>query len=148
MLRKLKVFAGLPVPATAKWENGKPDFRTTDHFELLRCVKFKLCAVCGNKLGLTCYWVGGPLCQQNHYFTDPGMHEECARESMRLCPFLNGKRQEYRGDLPAMSAMDASQRPERMFLMRGLTEVLEWRSLGGDNYAIYAGDKLTTIEEF
>jgi len=149
MLRKLKVFAGLPVPVTALWKDGKPDFRTTDHEQLMRSVKYKLCAVCGAKLGLTCYWIGGPLCVQNHYFTDPGMHLECAKESIRLCPFLNGKRTTYRGDdLSSQSAHDTSKRPDRMFLMRGLTSVMEWRSLGGDSIGIYAGDNLTTLEEF
>jgi hypothetical protein len=148
MLRKLKFFAGLPVPVTAKWVDGKPDFRATNEFELMRCVKFHLCAVCGGKLGLTCYWVGGPLCQQNHYFTDPGMHVECAEESIRLCPFLNGQRTGYRGDLPSMDAHDTTTRPKQMFLFRGLTSVMEWRSLGGNSAAIYAGDDLKTVREF
>ena len=92
MLAKLRVFAGLPVPVTAKWIDGKPDFRQTDPEQMMRCVKFHLCGVCGGKLGLTCYWLGGPLCQRNRFFADAAMHRECAEESMRLCPFLNAKR--------------------------------------------------------
>jgi hypothetical protein len=148
MLRKLTVFAGLPVPITAKWVDGKPDFRQTDEEQLLKSVRFKLCAVCGAKLGLTCYWVGGQLCEKNHYFTDPGMHRECAEESIKLCPFLNGRRTEYRGSLPSQGIHDTSKRPDRMFLMRGLTSAMEWRRLGVNSTAIYAGDNLTTIGEF
>lgn len=147
-LRKLKVFAGLPVPVTAKWVDGKPDFRQTDTEQMIRCVKFGLCGVCGGKLGFTAYWIGGPQCQRNHYFADAAMHRECAEESMRLCPFLNGKRQQYRGDLPHTNLQEASGRPTRMFLMRTATADMGWRDLGKSGTLIYAGDRLDTVGEF
>ena len=147
LLRGLRVFAGLPVPVTAQWIDGKPDFRQTDQVQMIRCVKFGLCGVCGGKLGLSSYWIGGPLCQRNRFFADAAMHRECAEESMRLCPFLNGLRQDYRGDLPHVAGQDATARPSRMFLMRGLTAAMGWREVNGDPL-IYAGDYLTTVGEF
>ena len=147
MLRHLKVFAGLPVPVTAKWVDGKPDFRQTDHDQIIRSVQFHLCAVCGEKLGLASYWIGGPLCQQNRFFADPAMHRPCAEESMRLCPFLNGKRQEYRGDLPHVGIQDATERPARMLLMRGLTSAMAFKAVRGE-VLVYAGDRLETVAEF
>ena len=147
MLRKLKVFAGLPVPVTAKWVDGKPDFRQTDHEQMIRSVEYQLCGVCGGKLGLTAFWIGGPLCQQNRFFADAAMHQPCAEESMRLCPFLNGKRQAYRGDLDHVDVQDASGRPARMFLMRSLTSAMKFKAVGAD-VLIYAGEQLTTIREF
>lgn len=148
MLRKLKVFAGLPVPITAKWVDDKPDFRQTDHDQMIRCVKFHLCGVCGGKLGFTAYWIGGPQCQRNHYFADVAMHRICAEESMRLCPFLNSKRQHYRGDLLHTTLQEADGRPARMFLMRSATADMGWRSIGSEGSLIYAGDRLQTVGEF
>ena len=147
LLRKLKIFAGLPVPITAKWVDDKPDFRQTDVDQMLRCVRFHLCGVCGSKLGFHAFWIGGPLCQQNRFFADAAMHRECAEESMRLCPFLNGKRQAYRGDLDHVETQDASGRPARMFLMRGMTSAIGWREIAGTTL-IYAGDALLTVGEF
>lgn len=150
MLRHLKVFAGFPVPDSVQWINGKPDFRQIDTAKIIRAVRYRLCAVCGKKLGLTCYWVGGPLCQTNHYFNDPAMHQECAEESIRLCPFLIGKRDHYRGDLPDSGLLHKEDgRPERMFLMRSVTKEMEFRLMSAAmGSAIYAGDHLTTIREF
>lgn len=147
LLRSLKVFAGLPVPVTAKWVDGKPDFRQTDHAQMIRCVDFKLCGVCGRKLALSAYWIGGSLCQQHHFFADAAMHRECAEESMRLCPFLNGRRQQYRGDLPHVATQESDGRPKRMFLLRGKSSAICWRSVRGD-VLIYAGDRLFTVREF
>src|SRR5271170_1064489 len=108
-ISRLKQFAGMPVPAIVKWVNGKPDFRQIDPDAYLRSYRYKLCAVCGTKLGLSCYWVGGPGCVESHYFADGPMHEQCAELSVRLCPFLNGTKPTFRGDdLKAMPLQDAT----------------------------------------
>jgi len=75
------------------------------------------------------------------------MHRPCAEESIRLCPFLNGLRQDYRGDLPHVGVQDATRRPQRMLLMRSLTSAMEFRYAHGD-LLIYAGDRLETVAEF
>lgn len=148
MLRHLKVFAGLPVPVTAKWVDGRPDFRQLDEDAHIKSIRFHLCSVCGRKLGLTCYWIGGPRSVESRFFNDSPMHKVCAEESMRLCPFLNGKRQDYRGDLPTMKIHHVEDgRPAEMFLLRGLTSAMEVRAVGNDA-AIYAGDSLTVVKEF
>jgi hypothetical protein len=147
MLHHLKVFAGLPVPETVKWVNGKPDFRQIDEDKLAKAVKYKLCAVCGKRLKFYAFWIGGERTLQFHYFTDAPMHKECAEESMRLCPFLNGTRQHYRGELPTHELHDTSARPERMYLMRGVTAAFEVRMLGKAP-VLYAGDLLTAVQQF
>jgi hypothetical protein len=147
MLRHLKVFAGLPVPETVKWIDGKPDFRQIDENKLDRAIKLKLCAVCGKKLGFNCYWIGGPNCKVNHFFLDSAMHRECAEESARLCPFLNGTRRHYREELTPHPMQDISGRPTSNFIMRGVTAAMEVRPLGKE-FALYAGDHLTVIKEF
>lgn len=147
MLRHLKVFAGLPVPEAVKWIDGKPDFRAVDEEKLARSIRYQLCAVCGRKLGLSCYWIGGVNCAANHFFLDYAMHKECAEESARLCPFLNGSRQHYRGELDPHPEQDTSGRPKRNFIMRGFTAAIEVRLLGSEP-ALYAGRSLVIVREF
>lgn len=88
-------FKGLYVPFTALWATPTtPDFKTTDTQKVLRCVTKSLCGICGQYMdaaaGPVCF-LGGPLSMENRLFTDPGMHEACARYSAQVCPFLAGK---------------------------------------------------------
>ena len=148
-MKALKTYGGLPVPFTVAWENGKPDFRKTDINNIARCVNFGLCAICGHKLGLMAYYLGGPLCAENHLFNDPAMHEDCARQAMQLCPFVSGRKSEYRGELPMTPLQDASGRPTQMHLMRGLTSAQCWAKVGDDGtLTIYAGRQLMILESF
>ena len=140
----------MPVPATVKWIGGKPDFRQVDEQTYVKHFRYKLCSVCGTKLGLSCYWIGGEGCRAEHYFVDGAMHKECAELSVSICPFLNRTRPSYRGDdLKGMPIQDASSaRPKRMYLMRGVTSAMEMHKLGEDSLAIWAGKQLTTVKEF
>ena len=148
-ISRLKQFAGMPVPAVVKWIGDKPDFRQVDQQEYLRHFKHKLCSICGTKLGLSCYWIGGENCKDQHYFIDGPMHKECAELSIKLCPFLNGVRQGYRGDdIKGMPMQDSTSRPEKMYLMRGVTSAIEMHALGNDSVAQYAGKQLTLVKEF
>jgi hypothetical protein len=115
----------------------------------LRHYQHKLCAVCGSKLALSCYWIGGGLCKESHYFSDGPMHKECAELSISLCPFLNNVRPTYRGDdIQAMSVQEADARPKQMYLMRGLTSAIEMRRLASESVALWAGKELTVVAEF
>jgi hypothetical protein len=148
-ISRLKQFAGMPVPAIVKWVDGKPDFRDIDHATYIKHYRYKLCAVCGTKLGLSCYWIGGGACKDEHYFVDGPMHEKCAELSIRWCPFLNKTKPTYRGtDLQAMPVQDASSRPDKMYLMRGVTSAIEWHRLGDESLALWAGKQLTVVREF
>lgn len=148
-LRHLQTYGGLPVPFTVKWIDGKPDFRQSDEEKVARCLAHKLCAICGRKLGYMAYYLGGDLCATNHLFNDPAMHELCARMSMRLCPFVNGKKTEYRGNLPTSPLQDITAgRPARMYLMRGYTSAQCIAKINGHHFAIYAGKTLNIVEEF
>ena len=146
---KLKQFAGMPVPASVFWIGDKPDFRQIDPEKFLHHLKFKLCAICGTKLTHTCYWVGGTKCTNSHYFTDGPMHQECAEMSIKLCPFLNKKKPTFRGDdIKVMPGQDASGRPDKMYLMRGVTSAFELRRLGTESVALWAGEKLVIVRQF
>jgi hypothetical protein len=146
-LRHLRVFAGLPVPATVLWVDDKPDFRQMDPKKCSELVDKKLCGICGQPMGDRCYWIGGKRCYENHMFIDLPMHRVCAEESMKLCPFLNGNRTEYRGHLPTSSVLDASKRPDVMLLMEGKTKNIELVSIDG-NTLLFAGKYLYKVKTF
>lgn len=146
-LNQLKRFAGLPVPEIVEWVNGKPDFRLVDPKKWLFHYQHKLCAICGKKLSLSCYWVGGALSKNNHYFTDGPMHELCAKESIKLCPFLNGTRLDYRGDLPHDEIQVVDGRPEKMYLLRGYTSAITIKVIG-TSPLLWAGKELAVVREF
>jgi hypothetical protein len=139
----------MPVPAIVKWVSGKPDFRQIDEAQYIQHYRYGLCAICGTKLGLSCYWIGGGNTGASHYFTDGPMHKECAELSIRLCPFLNSTKQTYRGDdLKGIPEQNAVSRPDRMFLWRGITSEIAMRRLGPESIALYAGKQLTAVKEF
>jgi hypothetical protein len=97
-LRHLPVVGGYPVPWVNARINGKWDFATLDPRKVARALTDSLCAICGEKLTLFkgarfaagCWFIGGPLSMINRAFTDPPMHEECARFCLKTCPHLTG----------------------------------------------------------
>jgi hypothetical protein len=148
-INKLKRFAGMPVPETVLWVDEKPDFRQVDPAKYIHAYRYRLCAVCGTKLGLSCYWVAGEASARSHYFADGPMHRECAELSISLCPFLNGTRTHYRGDdVKGIPEQRSDVRPERMFLLRGVTAAIDMQTLGPESIALYAGKQLTGVKEF
>jgi hypothetical protein len=77
-----------PVPFFVAWIDGKPDFRIADEEKRIRCIKEKLCWICGEKLGRYQVFVIGPMCAINRISAEPPMHRDCAEYSVRVCPFL------------------------------------------------------------
>lgn len=131
ILAKLRTFAGLPVPFGVKWVDGKPDFRQLDEQKLVDAVVQHKCGVCGEHLGDWAWFVGGPRSFTSMLFNDPLMHYTCAKESIRLCPFLQGKRDHYRGELPNNGVMDTSGRPEKMYLGRARSTTVKFTMIPG-----------------
>ncbi len=70
-LAHLKIYGGYPVPFTQLWASGAPDFRAVDMEHCARCLRDKLCAICGRRLGEYCYFIGGPFSKKNRLFVDP-----------------------------------------------------------------------------
>lgn len=79
---------GYPVPFFVAWIDGKADFRIADDEKRVRCVKERLCWICGEKLGRYLAFVIGPMCAINRISAEPPMHRDCAEYSARVCPFL------------------------------------------------------------
>lgn len=68
---------------------AEPDFRimSADHWH--RCVRQKVCWVCGQPLGRHLAFVVGPMCCVNLISAEPPSHFECAAYSAQACPFLS-----------------------------------------------------------
>lgn len=90
MARRPRDPRGLPIPYSQFIDqDGKPDFRVLDDQRVARCLRYRLCGLCGQQLGKHIFFVGGPLCVDNGLFHDPPMHRECAEFALRACAHLN-----------------------------------------------------------
>lgn len=92
---------GYPVPYFVAWIDGKPDFRVVHPDTISRCVRRRLCWICGEPMKATATFVLGPMCMVNRTNAEPPSHLECARFAAIACPFLTKpkmKRNEH--DLP------------------------------------------------
>jgi hypothetical protein len=79
---------GFPVPFFATWIDGEPDFRVVEADKMARAVKFDLCWICGEKLGVNKAFVIGPMCGISRTISDPPSHPSCAEFAAINCPFL------------------------------------------------------------
>lgn len=90
---------GYPIPFfVAQLPDGKFDFRIVDPVKLRRCVREKLCWVCGEKLGKHITFPIGPMCMITRVSSEPPSHTDCAEWSVRGCPFLSKPAMERRED--------------------------------------------------
>lgn len=80
---------GYPVPKFVEWIDGKPDFRVMSPKHLVKCISRKLCWVCGEPMGRFMCFIIGPMCSVNRVSAEPPSHLECARFSVKVCPFLS-----------------------------------------------------------
>jgi hypothetical protein len=83
---------GFPIPFIVyRDQNGVPHFTVDDVGKQSLTLSKKLCALCGKVLKLGQMWlISGPASSfaEDGLFTTPPAHEECARYSVRVCPFL------------------------------------------------------------
>ncbi len=135
-LAHLKTYGGYPVPFAQLWHVGTPDFRAVDSEHCARCLRDKLCAICGRRLGEYCYFIGGPLSKKSRLFVDPAMHKQCAEFASQTCPFLSGQKLEYSN--PSAEYKDAlltkvpmAPRPDTMFIMRTCTKKVRAVTVNG-----------------
>jgi hypothetical protein len=81
---------GFPVPFFVAWIDGKPDFRAIASGRIQKCVKEKLCWLCGQKIASQLStFVIGPMCVVNRAISEPPSHRSCAEYAAKACPFLN-----------------------------------------------------------
>lgn len=89
---------GYVVPWFVAWIDGEPEFRAMDPVKWKTAVQYRICWVCGGKLGNYMTFVAGPMCGINRTSAEPPAHLECAEWSARNCPFLNNPEQVRRHD--------------------------------------------------
>ena len=79
---------GYVVPWFVDYIDGKPEFRAMNREKWIKAVQFRLCWVCGERMGRYLAFVAGPMCGINRTTSEPPCHLECAQWSVRNCPFL------------------------------------------------------------
>ncbi len=149
-LAHLKIYNGFPVPFIQLWAASKPDFRAVNTEHCARCLRDKLCAICGRRLGEYCYFIGGPLSKKNRLFVDPAMHKQCAEFASSVCPFVSGQRQEYatrpvNKNVARTEEMASAVRPEVMYILKTRTGKFKPARVNG-RQMIQAGRWLRTTE--
>jgi hypothetical protein len=63
--------------------------------------------ICGTRLGAQMVFVGGELSVRNRTFADPPCHDDCARYSMRVCPYLTIPKFTHSATRPIVHPPDA-----------------------------------------
>ena len=122
---------GYPIPFLVLYVEGKPDFRAIDTLKWKKCIEDKLCALCGRPLKKGYWFVGGPKCEQNRFFFDPAMHEDCARYALKVCPHL-AISQSQRSKLPLpYEGSKLVDEQKSAYFMLGLTGNYQLVLLGG-----------------
>lgn len=142
-LAERPVFRGKIVPYVAEWKGDIPDFKALHAGRLVECIMGQKCAICGDRLGNFCAFIGGPACKISRVFSDPGMHEACARLATVSCPFV-GKGKEYSKSTQAKGNRElvpgafanTTERPSVMYLF-----------LSPGYYALRIGDSLHVQSE-
>ena len=82
-------YQGNQVPFTLLWEGGHPNFSEIDPKKVARCLKERLCGICGQMLGKRIAFIGG---SRSTVFLDPPNHPACAETAFAACPFLRNER--------------------------------------------------------
>ena len=120
------LYRGLVIPyGTMILSNGDPDFTTNDEARRMEVMRDRKCAICGKPLDYWIYFIGGDKSYASRMFLDPAMHEECARYSMAVCPYLRNEKAQHKTHTKSMddvglvveaNKLMSMQRPAKMGL--------------------------------
>lgn len=81
--------AGYPIPwFVTTLPDGTRDFRVADSERHRDALRFRLCWICGGRLGATVAFTIGPMCAVNRISAEPAEHRDCAIYAAKVCPFL------------------------------------------------------------
>lgn len=139
---------GFPVTFVTKYSDslGRYDFREVDWLKVRGCAAKHLCVICGEKFAPRehRWFIGGERSSASLCFVDGWMHEECARYSAFICPYINGSRRTYRGEIPGtVAAPDVTQ----MFLLESAKAEYGFLVAGGTKTFVFRIKQLVNREE-
>jgi len=96
-MRRLPITArGYPALFFAAVVDGKPDIRRVSAAKFHRCIKERLCWLCGEALDEVVTFVLTKEAAQDRIWTEPPCHRECAEYALVACPFIADPDRQYR----------------------------------------------------
>ena len=104
--------AGYPVPFFAAEVEGKRDIRVVSANAFHRCVRERLCWLCGQTLAGLLAFVVTDAGARLRRTREPPCHPECAEFALRICPFITNPEARYRNGT-------AHPGPYRIYLTSG-----------------------------
>ena len=78
----------LPIPYVNDAGDGVHDFTVVIAEKGYEVGTSRRCGLCGQQLDYWIAFLGGPSTVTNRLYTDPPMHVDCAKASLRLCPYI------------------------------------------------------------
>lgn len=127
------------------------DFLGVDPQVAALCMRDRLCGVCGGEIGEELALLGTVQAAMLGMFSDPHMHEDCARQALRWCPHLRLRHHQRapqhrrHPDTPELSEWDTTDRPDRWALlitddvaMSTLEGMMMWRAAGYLRMSVFA----------
>ena len=145
-LLRRPVERGYPVPWFAAKVDEHYDFRIVDARKFKPAIDYKLCWICGGRLGAHLAFTIGPMCAINRTISEPPSHRECAEWSIRACPFLTQRETRRR----AANLPEEAREPAGVGILRQPGVVLLWIAKSyrvlrvGDGILFRIGDPVET----
>lgn len=109
---------GYPIFWSITQDNGKYDFKHIPMPKIVQAGKNRLCGLCGETIYGDVVFIGGPQSCKNRVFSDPPMHDECARYAWQVCPYITrlGWHREKTEELDEINPHGILAKPENMAL--------------------------------
>jgi hypothetical protein len=82
---------GYPIPVIVLIDqDGRPHFQINDDVIVQRCLRDRLCSICGERLTRGTWFIGGAMSAFDPHgaYIDGPVHGECARYALQVCPYL------------------------------------------------------------
>lgn len=146
-MRALPLFKGLPIPFFTLIRDGVPDFRAHEASRHAASMLRRLCGICGSPLDYWITFIVGPITHESRLTYMPGMHEDCARTALEICPFLAREERTYSAAPLGPGNVAIAQpppKPDRQALVKVRSyEVVHRSPEQGMEYAQFAPPRFT-----
>lgn len=136
---------GYPVPYfCATLPDGTRLFNAADAGKRVKCVRDRLCWICGEKLGRYLAFMLGPMCAVNRNTGEPACHRDCAVFAAQACPFLTLPKSDYRAPVKGSTMAPGAIEGNPGACCVWITETfLPYRA--GDTFLIRVGDPVEVL---